>query len=135
MRRPAYRSAVHLVLERSAVPYGYTLTVWSSGAMLMHRHGAPPPLDVFLFLGGGALAFAVLVLAAGRLVPAEPLAAGATRIKATGALQLVSVAAAVAVADLAAQISGQLAWLVGSFAATATFLLLVSLGLSSVPGE
>jgi hypothetical protein len=115
-------SALHLVLERSSLPYGYTLTVWSSGAMLMHRHGLPLPVDVFLFLLGGVLGFGAVTLVA-RGLRAEPLEIAPRRMHLTGALQALSVVAAVAVADLVAQISGEVAWPVGSFAATATFLL------------
>jgi hypothetical protein len=119
---PRLASALHLVLERSALPYGYTLTVWSSGAMLMHRHGTPRPVDVFLFLLGGVLGFAAINLAA-RGLPAEPLQPTPRRMHVTGALQALSVLIAVAVADLVAEISGEAAWPVGSFAATSTFLL------------
>jgi hypothetical protein len=118
---PRLASALHLLLDRSALPYGYTLTVWSSGAMLMHRHGAPAPVDVFLFLVGGGLGFAAVTLVARRL-PAEPLDPEPRLMHVTGALQAVSVVIAVAVADLVAQISGRAAWPVGSFAATAVFL-------------
>lgn len=119
---PRLASALHLVLERSALPYGYTLTIWSSAAMLMHRHGAPVPLDVFLFLLGGGMGFAAIALVA-RGLSAEPLETGSRQMHLTGALQGVSVVAAVAAADLVAQISGEAAWPVGSFAVTVIFLL------------
>jgi hypothetical protein len=36
------------VLRGSAVPYGYTLTVWTSGMMLTRQRGMPSVGEVFL---------------------------------------------------------------------------------------
>jgi hypothetical protein len=38
------------VASGSAVPYGYTVTLWSSGAVLSHAHGAPDLVRVALFM-------------------------------------------------------------------------------------
>jgi hypothetical protein len=68
-----YRAALKSAARSSAVPYGYTLTVWSSGAVLMRSHGAPPVADVFLFLAGGVAAFvAIALLSAAGGEPPEP---------------------------------------------------------------
>ena len=48
-----YRTDLRGVVGSSASAYGYTLTIWSTGAMLSYFYGSPNPPKVFLFLGGG----------------------------------------------------------------------------------
>jgi hypothetical protein len=117
-----FASGLHLALERIAMPYGYTLTIWSSGAMLLHRHGLPSPGDVFLFIGGSGAAVLTLTVVARRrrLVP---MPADTSRLQLTGALQVLSIVAAVGVAGLAASMPGAAAWAAASFTATGTFVL------------
>ena len=40
------------VLRGAAVPYGYTVTVWTSGMMLTRERGLPSVGEVFLFMFG-----------------------------------------------------------------------------------
>lgn len=40
--------------------YGYTLFVWGAGAMLIAEYGAPEPGDVFAFVAGAVVGFALL---------------------------------------------------------------------------
>jgi hypothetical protein len=56
------RRAFATTVSASAAPYGYTLTVWSSGALLIHFRRAPTVWEVFLFLTGAVIAFATLWL-------------------------------------------------------------------------
>ena|SRR5215211_2249260 len=63
MRR-TLRAALGTMVAASAAPYGYTVTIWSSGAVLMHSHGTPNVGDVFLFIAGALTGFALLSLAA-----------------------------------------------------------------------
>jgi hypothetical protein len=58
----ALRRAFATMVSSSAAPYGYTLTVWSSGALLIHFRHAPTVWEVFLFLFGAVVAFAALWL-------------------------------------------------------------------------
>jgi hypothetical protein len=125
-----YRQALKSVGRGSALPYGYTLTVWCSGAVLMHSHGPPPVGDVFLFLLGGVAAFATLAsVARGAADPTEPRTA---ELLATGAAHFLAVAGAVGAAALIAKIGGGVAWPLGSFAATVVYLLLATLQLTLV---
>jgi hypothetical protein len=55
---PRSRLADNLVRESAA--YGYTLTVWGSGAMLIAAFGMPPPDEVFAFVSGAVVGFAAL---------------------------------------------------------------------------
>jgi hypothetical protein len=125
-----YRQALKSVGRGSALPYGYTLTVWCAGAVLMHMHGPPPVGDVFLFLLGGVAGFAaVAAMARGAPDPPEPQAA---ELLATGSAHFVAVAGAVGAVALIAEIHRGVAWPLGAFAATLVYLLLATLELTSV---
>ena len=46
------RAALATVVAASAVPYGYTLTIWGSGAVLLRSLGAPTAAEAFIFAAG-----------------------------------------------------------------------------------
>lgn len=50
------------VLGKAGIPYGYTLAIWSTGALCIGRFGLPRSTEVFLFLAGGTLGYAGLAL-------------------------------------------------------------------------
>ena len=53
----SYRRALRWTVAAAAAPFGYTLTVWTSGAVVAHERGIP---DVVGAIGAAiALAFAV----------------------------------------------------------------------------
>jgi hypothetical protein len=47
-------------LARESAAYGYTLTVWGSGSMLIAGFGTPHPDEVFAFVSGAVVGFAAL---------------------------------------------------------------------------
>lgn len=59
---PTDRLAHNLVAESEA--YGYTLTIWGAGAMLIHRFGMPDLIQVFLYVTGALAGFGSLGLIA-----------------------------------------------------------------------
>jgi hypothetical protein len=128
----AYRAGLWTIVSASAAPYGYTITVWRSGAVVMHSHGQPSVGDVFLFLVGALLAFSLLGgLAHGTLGDARSIDRGEDRVLA-GTLDWVSVGAAVGAAALLANIHGWVVWPLGSFCATLAFLLGTGLQLAVI---
>lgn len=56
--------AQNLTAESEA--YGYTLSVWGGGAILINQYGTPSIIEIFLYIGGALLAFAVLAAIAFR---------------------------------------------------------------------
>lgn len=48
------------VVSNAGIPYGYTLTVWGTGALCVARLGLPSAGEVFLFAAGGSIAYAAL---------------------------------------------------------------------------
>ena|SRR5579859_2981653 len=123
-----YVSALATVLRGSALPYGYTVTVWTSGMMLTRHRGLPSTGEVFLFMLGAVAAYVSLgsVVRAGRGIPFDP-APGALRH--TGMLHVIAVGGALGLATLVGLIPSFLAWPLGSFVATSSYLALATLEL------
>jgi hypothetical protein len=118
-----YRSALGTTVAASAGPYGYTLTIWTSGAVLSHAHGIPSATDALLFLIGAVAAYALVgVLAFGGL--SEHLMLEPTRAAVWGGLHFLSVGLAIGAASLVARWDATFAaWPLGGFVATALYLL------------
>ena len=54
--------------------YGYTLSIWGGGAILINQFGSPTILQIYLFIGGALLGFGVLSVIAfdDLFTPTEP---------------------------------------------------------------
>ena len=124
-----YLSALATVLRGSALPYGYTITVWTSGMMLTHERGLPSVGEVFLFIVGAFAGFALLGLLV-RLTGAVPFEPSYGVLRRTGMIQLLAVSGALGGATLVALIRSGIAWPLGAFVATATYLALAALELT-----
>ncbi len=53
-----YLAALATVVRGSAIPYGYTITIWTSGVVLEHGHPKPDvgqawPIDMWLIRKAG----------------------------------------------------------------------------------
>jgi hypothetical protein len=127
-------AAFGTVVAASAAPYGYTVSIWSSGAVLMHRRGVPDVFDVFLFAIGALSGFAVLGLLAHKVVATSEQLGGARERVLAGMLHWLAVGVAVGAAALLAEIPGRVTWGVGSFAATSLYILGASVQLALVVG-
>ncbi len=110
----------------SVAPYGYTLTIWTSGAVLTHARGVPSTIDALLFMVGAVAGFALVgvgafggLTARVRVEERQPaLWAG---------LHVLSIGAAIGLATLIAHLlENPGAWPLGGFAATATYLVVLA---------
>jgi hypothetical protein len=126
------RAALGTIVAASAAPYGYTVTLWSSGAVLLRSHGTPHVADVFAFAAGALAGFGLMaVLARGALARMESLDDAADRVWA-GVLHWLAVGVAIGVVALLAEVHGWEAWPLASFAATGLYILAASLELTVV---
>lgn len=130
--RHTLRAALGATISASAAPYGYTLTIWGSGAIVIHSHGSPSAGDVFLFIAGALAGFDVLgALARGALARKESLQSRQDRVLAA-ALDWVAVGAAAGAVALLAEIPGWVPWLIAPLVATIVYVLAAALQLALV---
>ncbi|MGI9184006.1 MAG: hypothetical protein ACR2GZ_03435 [Solirubrobacteraceae bacterium] len=116
-------------MRRSAIPYGYTLTIWTSGAAIERSHGTPTVGDTFLFLIGAVAGFALL----GSLSQIEddpPLKPKPGDLIRTGLIQILAVGLALGAAALVALLHSFAVWPLGGYAATVIYLAVVAMELA-----
>lgn len=122
-----YRDHLQAVIGATAASYGYTLTIWTTGAIASHSAGAPDGLDALLFLVGALVAFACIgALAHGR-VDAVLTNDRSREVHLWGALHFPAVGLAVVeTAVIVALVRGWSIFPVTSFAATFTYLATIA---------
>jgi hypothetical protein len=126
MRFGSYRHAARQAVSRSIAPYGHTLTVWTSGAVLTHARGIPTTVDALLFMLGAVVGFALVgVLSFSGLnararveAPQPALWAG---------FHVLSIGVAIGLVTLIAHLfEDRGAWPLGGFAATTSYLVVLA---------
>lgn len=128
MKRPGqrgFRGLLRNTVVSSAAPYGYTLTVWTTGVAVTRIDGrAPTTVDALLMAVGAVLAFTVVgSVALGG--PGSVLEPGpAERVRLWGAAHLVPLFANLGICSLLLRaVHGHVAWPLAGFTATAVYLL------------
>ena len=118
-----YRSALRATVATSAAPYGYTLTIWTTGAILSHARGIPDSAEALLLLIGAVAAYALVGgLAFGGM--SEHLVPEPARAAVWGGLQFISVGLAIVAATLVAHLVTNIgAWPLDGFLVTGIYLL------------
>ena len=128
--RPAvqFRDQLRSSVAASAAPYGYTLTVWGTGAVSVEELGAPGLGGALLFLSGAVLAFVITEAAAYGSLRVTPMRGETPTVSILGnahwAAAGVPILAAWALDKL---IAGLAAWPVVGFVATTGYLTLNAL--------
>lgn len=122
-----YRAHLQAVVAASAAPYGYTLTIWTSGAVTTHARGIPTALEALLFLAGAVCGFALIgAIAHGSATRILRVQSEST-VRLWGGFHLPSVGLAIACSSLvAAVIHGAPTWLFVGFVATSVYLLVIA---------
>ena len=112
------------VATGSAVPYGYTVTLWSSGAVLSHAHGAPDILRIALFMVGALAGFTAFGGVARVLGDSDEEIDGDHKVVA-GMSNWIAVACAVGMAWVCSHLPSAPSWGLGSAVAPMVYLTLV----------
>jgi len=122
--RNRYKRSLRAAVGASAAPYGFTLSTWTTGAVLTHAQGIPDALDALLFLAGAVLGFALVGgIAFGGVTKRLEREAEEPRPLWTS-LHFPSVALAIGAASLVAwALRGEVAWVAGPFFSTVAYLL------------
>lgn len=127
LSRESYRQHLQGVVARSAAPYGYTLTIWTAGAVTTHERGIPSAAQAIMMLAGAVLGFALvgrLAYGGMRRVVDPPNRA----VRLWGSFHLPSVALSTGFATLIAKtVHHSIAWPLVGLTATLTYLLALAL--------
>lgn len=122
-----YSESLRSAVAACGAPYGYTLSVWTSGALLISAHGLPSLVDALSFMVGSVAGYALVgTLAFGNL--GDPGGDGVGRAPALwGNVHVLSIGGAILASYPASHfLDGYLAWPATGFAATAAYLLLLA---------
>ncbi len=113
-------NAIGRVTSILSIPYGYTVSLWSAGALTYTRLGPPSAADVMLFVMGAVAAFVALAhLGRDHLETEIPM-----RVPWLVVVNLFPIVAALVVLAFPARmVSRNLAYFAGSFMATAAYIL------------
>ncbi len=120
-----FQHGLAAALTATALPYGFTLTVWSSGELVRHAHRAPSIADVFLFVAGAAAGYGVLRLSVGD-IEAKATGIGKGHILRAGAVHVAAIIGAAGVAAGLAHASVPEAWALVSFCSTIVYHAVVA---------
>ena len=128
MRESTYLRAVDTGLHGAGLPYGYAITVWSTGTTMTGAQGRPSVVSILLFAAGAAAAYGTLRLSTKKAEgDAQKLLTRSPHLVRAGFLHVAAIGLAIASAALIGEIQGAATWPLASFAATAVYF-----GVSSV---
>lgn len=130
-------TSLESTLSSTIVPYGYTVTLWVSGAYLLHRHGAADRgvgvVDGVAFAAGALFAFGLLAALSGSLPSGKSGAPGSLAAQAearhpvfAAGVHVVAVGLALTCSMLGSRWFGDAAWFLAPFLATAVYLAVAS---------
>lgn len=125
MYRSHYGRNLRTAVGASGAPYGFTLAVWTSGALLVHADGLPNTFDALSFMVGSVLAFATIGTIAfggiGAHFEEEP-----RKSALWGNFHFLSVGMAIGTATLTVHhVHGRVIWPLVAFVVTAVYLLVL----------
>lgn len=119
---PFFR-AVETSVGGAGLPYGYAITVWSTGAALIGQHEKASTLAIFLFAAGAAAGYGILkALTWNTNREAETPLAKSPRPLRAGVMHVCAIGLAISAALAAARIPGVSSWFLASFLATVVYL-------------
>jgi hypothetical protein len=122
-----YRAHLQTTVASSAAPYGYTLTIWTTGAVTTHARGVPSTWEALLLLAGAVSGFAFTAALAHGSATDTFSTHEHRAIRLWAGFHLVSVGSAIGVAAAIAHVlESPIAWLAVGFAATVMYLLVAA---------
>lgn len=113
-------NAIGRVTSILSIPYGYTVSLWSAGALTVTRLGSPSALEVLLFAAGAVTAFVALAGVGRAHLDAEvPM-----RVPSVVVMNLFPILATLVVMAVpSGMLPRSLGYLASSVLATATYIL------------
>jgi hypothetical protein len=120
-----YRDGLAATLSSLALPYGYAITVWSSGAFVQRASPPPTAADIFLFILGAVAAYAALRVVIGE-IEVSSSGMGRNHMLRAGVIHMTGLFGAAAVAYLVARLAPPAVWALTPLCSTLTYLMIVA---------
>lgn len=118
-----YRPHLQAAVANSASSYGYTLAIWTSGAVMTHSRGIPSGFEAILFLLGAVAGFAAVGAVAHGTLSGVMKPPNARQVRLWGGFHLLSAGLAAGGAIMiAALIHSPVAWPIDGFVVTSIYL-------------
>lgn len=121
----AYGSGVRTSLRHNATAFGFSISMTAAyGIVSVARSGSSSVLQTVLFAVGAAVAFLLVETLASRMFKRTARDESVEVVMVAGAVDVLSIVAAIGVATACAQLPGRVAWVATSFGTTLAYLLL-----------
>jgi hypothetical protein len=117
-----YVDGLATTLATAAVPYGFTLVIWSTGSLLPHFHGKPSVAAILLFITGAGVAYGLLRTLAAHGDVQSVRGIAQRGVLEGGAIHVAGITLAVGLAYVIARFLGFAAWPLAPFVATFVYL-------------
>lgn len=126
----AYGSGVRTSLRHNATAFGFSVSITAAyGIVSIARAGSSSVLQTALFAVGATVAFLLVEAVASRMFKRTARDESVEVVMVAGAVDVLSIFAALGVATACAQLPGQVAWVATSFGTTLAYLLLGGLNI------
>lgn len=121
-----YSGSLRSAVAACGAPYGYTLSIWTSGSLLIAAHGLPNLVQALSFMLGSVTGYGLVGrLAFGNLGEPEGEMGRAPAL--WGNVHILSIGGTILASYPASHLlDGYLAWFATGFVATAAYLLLLA---------
>lgn len=119
------RASLRTSIAVSTAPYGYTLTIWGSGAVGIGQLGSPTLAEVLLFMAGAVVSFLALEAVAYGSVALRIVSGPPPTVTVWGSAHWLTAGVAILASwGVAHLVHGLAGWLLVGVVATALYLLL-----------
>jgi hypothetical protein len=125
-----YVAALQAALDRAGVPYGYTITIWTSGQVLADERGSPPIWLLPAFAAGAVVAYGLLAVLAGGGSNRDAPEGAPTRLAHATLIQIAAIALAIGAVALVGEAPELVAWPAAGFSATTVYLVGIAAALA-----
>jgi hypothetical protein len=124
----AFNRGLQASVRNNYAAYGYSIMITASFGVLASRESTPKLGFIFLFLAGAIAGFVIIEAIVSKGFKRAPRGEPIQVVALGAAFSFGSVGAAVGAASIATIVlDGWAVWLVGAFAASATFILMLGL--------
>lgn len=126
--RPTYRRHLRTVVSATAAPYGFTLSIWTGGALTIEQVGSfPSTVDALLFVAGAVVGFGTLSALVFGGIDDVLTPTSRAQVRVWGGLHLPALGSSVlACSGLAHTVREPLVWPVVGFTATTVYLAVIA---------